>query len=227
MKKLTLTLTLLGLAAAAQAIDKSELEERVRKLSADFDAMQANPDKRIPADKLRDAKGIIMMERTKAGFLFAYQGGGGLGMMKDPKTDKWGPLGFLGASEANLGFLVGGQQSFLVVLMMTTNSVQALYGSSADFGGEARATGGDQSAGVKGTFPADTPSILIYDDRHGYYAGAALKGGTVSPDDEANSVYYGQSWSMKDLVQGKYIKPTQQAIDLATKITQQSKPPKK
>jgi lipid-binding SYLF domain-containing protein len=227
MTKLTLILTILGLAAAAQAIEKGELEERIRKLSTDFDAMQANPDKRIPADKLRDAKGILMMERTKAGFIFAYQGGGGVGMMKDPKTGKWGPLGFLGAREANLGFLVGGQQSFLVVLMMTTNSVQALYGSSADFGGEARATGGDQSAGVKGTFPPDTPSILIYDDRHGLYAGAALKGGTVSPDDQANRVYYGQSWSMKDLLQGKYVKPTKDATDLSAKITQYSKPPKK
>jgi len=226
MKTFMVGLMLFGLAITTQAIEKGELDDRIRLLTSKFEAMQQNPDKRIPVDKLRAAKGILMMERTKAGFLFAYQGGGGLGLIKDPKTDKWGPAGFLGAGEASLGFLVGGQQSFIVVLMMNTNSVQLLYGSSSDFGGEARATGGDQSAGVKGTFPPDQPSILVYDDRQGLYAGAALKGGTIFPDDEANRIYYGQSWAMRDVLSGKGVKATQPAIDLAAKIDQYSKEPK-
>jgi lipid-binding SYLF domain-containing protein len=130
MKRMTLGLILAGLAVTAQAIEKGELDDRIRNLTAKFEAMQQNTDKRIPAENLRNAKGILLMERTKAGFLFAYQGGGGVGLVKDPKTDKWGPAGFLGAGEASLGFLVGGQQSFIVVLMMTTNAVQLLYGSS-------------------------------------------------------------------------------------------------
>jgi lipid-binding SYLF domain-containing protein len=227
MKRMTLGLILAGLAVTAQAIEKGELDDRIRNLTAKFEAMQQNTDKRIPAENLRNAKGILLMERTKAGFLFAYQGGGGVGLVKDPKTDKWGPAGFLGAGEASLGFLVGGQQSFIVVLMMTTNAVQLLYGSSADFGGEARATGGDQSAGVKGTLPPDQPAILVYDDHQGLYAGAALKGGSVFPDDEANRIYYGQSWAMREVLSGKGVKATQSAIDLGTKIGEYSKSPKK
>src|SRR3989442_4711498 len=45
--------------------------------SAKFVALQQKPDKRIPAETLRKARGIVLMERTKAGFLFAYQGGNG------------------------------------------------------------------------------------------------------------------------------------------------------
>src|SRR5215831_18676866 len=112
MKTFMVGLMLFGLAITTQAIEKGELDDRIRLLTSKFEAMQQNPDKRIPVDKLRAAKGILMMERTKAGFLFAYQGGGGLGLIKDPKTDNWGPAGFLGAGEASLGFLVGGQQSF-------------------------------------------------------------------------------------------------------------------
>jgi hypothetical protein len=34
--------------------------------------------------------------------------------------------------------------------------------------------------------------VLVLEDRTGLYGGAALKGGAVAPDDEANRVYYGE-----------------------------------
>jgi lipid-binding SYLF domain-containing protein len=41
------------------------------------------PDRRIPADVLSKACGIVLLDRTKAGFGFAYQGGGGKRARKD------------------------------------------------------------------------------------------------------------------------------------------------
>jgi lipid-binding SYLF domain-containing protein len=52
---------------------------------AEFQAMQARPDKRVPAEVLGKARAIILLDRTKAGFVFAYQGGGGVAMVKDKK----------------------------------------------------------------------------------------------------------------------------------------------
>ena len=92
--------------------------------------MQAKPDKRIPAENLRKALGIILLDRTKAGFIFAYQGGGGLAMVKDAKSGRWSPPAFLTANEASLGVQIGGQQSFVVILLMNTNATHALTESS-------------------------------------------------------------------------------------------------
>lgn len=92
MKLLIISLMLLGLAVPAQAIDKPELEKRILKLTAKFEELQAKPDKRIPAENLRKAQGVILLDRTKAGFLFAYQGGGGVAMVKDTKSRRWSPL---------------------------------------------------------------------------------------------------------------------------------------
>src|SRR5207245_306253 len=154
------------------------------------------PDKRIPAETLRKAEGIVLLDRTKAGFIFAFQGGGGLAMVRDSKSGKWGPAAFLEATEASLGLQVGGQQSFFVILLMSTNAARALMDGAIEFGGEARGTAGNASAGAESSFKPQ-PSILVYDDRAGLYGGAAIKGGSISPDDDANTAYYGEYASLK------------------------------
>src|SRR5215471_14075729 len=73
-------LMIVALAAPAAAANKSELDDHIRAMTVRFDAMQLNAEKAIPADTLNKAQGIILLERTKAGFLFAYQGGAGVAM---------------------------------------------------------------------------------------------------------------------------------------------------
>ncbi len=61
-----------------------------------------------PADVLKKAKGIVLLDRTQAGFIFAYH--------------------------------VGGQQSFLVMVLMKEDATRMLTDPNFDFGGEARGT---------------------------------------------------------------------------------------
>ncbi len=156
--------------------------------------------------------------RTKAGFIFAYQGGSGVVLVRDPKTAKWGPVAFLSANEASLGFQIGGQQSFFVMLLMSTNATRLLAESKFEFGGEAQGTAGDASGGASGTVTPPEPQVLIYDDRQGLYGGAAIKGGAISADEEANRVYYGQFLTANDILFQNKAKPTEAAAELATKL---------
>jgi lipid-binding SYLF domain-containing protein len=222
MKKLLFNLFALVLVLSAVAADKPQLDNRIRKLTAKFAALQDNPDKRIPAEMLRQAQGIILLDRTKAGFIFAFQGGGGLAMVKYAKSEQWSPAAFLTASEASLGFQVGGQQSFIVILLMSTNATRFLTDGDIDFGGEARGTAGNSSVGAEGNIKS-TPSVLIYDDRHGLYGGAALKGGTISPDDNANTAYYGQYAPLKVILFDKKFKPSEVTKELVETIKKAAK----
>jgi len=215
---------LLGLGVSAQAIDKAGVEKRIRTITAKFEAMQAKPDKRVAAENLRKAKGIILLDRTKAGFIFAFQGGGGLAMVKDAKSGRWSSPAFLTANEASLGFQIGGQQSFVVILLMNTNATHALTDSNINFGGEASGTAGNASGKAEGNVTDDgTQLMLVYTDATGLYGGAAIKGGALSPDTEANVAYYGQSLTPKEILFDKKGKPTEAATTLAQKITQSSK----
>ena len=224
MKLLITTVLLLGLAAPAMAIDKAALDKRIRTITTKFDTMQAKPDKRIPAENLRKAKGIIFLDRTKAGFLFAFEGGGGLAMVKEDKSGRWSPPAFMRANEASLGFQIGGQQSFVVILLMNTNAIRALIDSTFIFGGEASGTAGNATGKAEGTVSdVDQAFMLVYSDTVGLYGGAAVKGGDLSPDTEANIAYYGDSLTPKEILMDKKVKPSESATTLAQKISQFAK----
>src|SRR5689334_22325032 len=140
MKKQLIALLWVSLTGSslALAVDRPELDRRIHALGAKFALMQSKADRSIPAETLAKARGVILLDRTKAGFLFAYQGGGGVALVRDEQTDQWGPAAFLSANEASLGFQIGGQQSFFVILLMNTNATRLLTEPTFELGGEAR-----------------------------------------------------------------------------------------
>jgi lipid-binding SYLF domain-containing protein len=223
MKTKMLGLMLLGIASSALAIERGELDNRIHTLTAKFEAMQQDPTKGIPVETLRKAKGIVLLDRTKAGFLFAYQGGAGVAMVRDTKSAHWSPAAFLKADEGSLGFQIGGQQSFIVILFMETNFTRWLTEQSGRYGGEARGTAGDTTAGVEGEAPPQEPSVLVFDSRQGLYGGAAVKGGSITPDNSANSVYYGRPVTISDILFGDKVKPTEATLALVDQIVASSK----
>ena len=217
MKTLLIGLLLLGFTGVATAESRAKLDSRIEKLSKKLELMQQKPEKRIPAEHLRKAKGIVLLDRTKAGFLFAYQGGAGVAMVKD-KSGQWGPAAFVEANEASLGFQIGGQQSFIVILLMTTNATQTLTEANIEFGGEARGTAGNTSAGVEEKVASSEAQMLVYSDRKGLFGGAAIKGGAIAPDEEANLAYYGEFLTMRDILFDRKVKATETARNLARNI---------
>ena len=113
MKRLIVGFALLGFVTSALAVNKAELDQRTRRLTFKFAELQQNPAKRIPAEILRRAQGIVLLDRTKAGFVFGFQGGSGVAMVRNPKSKGWSPAAFVEANEASLGPQIGVQQSFI------------------------------------------------------------------------------------------------------------------
>jgi lipid-binding SYLF domain-containing protein len=108
-------------------------------------------------------------------------------------------------------------------MLMNTNAARILTDSDIEFGGEASGTAGETSGGVEGKVSTTERSILVYDDRNGLYGGAAIKGGSLSPDEKANQLYYGQYLTMEDILFNKKVKQTETVATLAEKVAQLSK----
>jgi len=227
MKKILLICLLILTALPGWANDKAKLDGQVRKLMAKFESMQSNPEKAVPAAELKKARAVVLLDRTKAGFIFAYQGGSGVALVKDGQSENYGAVAFLKANEASLGFQVGGEQSFYVILMMSTNAARGLTDSKVNFAGEARGTAGDQTAGEEGKISVDERPVRVYSDRTGLYGGAALKGGAIAADDEANQKYYGEFYTVHDILFNKKVKPTETGKELAKKLTEAATAKKK
>jgi lipid-binding SYLF domain-containing protein len=224
----SLTVTLFGLALPAVAdAGRAELDQRLRTLTTKFVTMQDHAEKRIPREKLQKAHGILLLDRTKAGFVFAYQGGHGVAMVKDAKTGKWSAPSFVKADEASLGVQIGVQQSFIVALFMDAEAAKRLAESQTTLGGEARGTAGNESTGTEATTDSESLSVLVYSDREGLYGGAAVKGGNVEPDSNANVRYYGQAVTAREILFENKVKPTEAALELAGKVQAQTKGEKK
>jgi lipid-binding SYLF domain-containing protein len=212
----------LGLVSSALAIDKEHLDGRIKRMMQKLEAMQEKPDKAIPAETFKKAKGIIIMERTRAGVVFAFMSGKGIAMVRG-KSGKWGPAGFVQGSEASLGAQMGGESSLWVVFLMTTNSIRMVRDSNFEFGGEARGTAGDSSGGAKGTSNSTDPVVLAYDDSKGFFGGVSVKGDSINPDTDANIAYYGDSYTMKQIISGEKAKVSPVVADLIKKLDGYSK----
>jgi lipid-binding SYLF domain-containing protein len=220
MKKLILTTLLLGLVAAAFAAAKDELDDRVRKLMAKFDSLQANAEARIPAEQLKKATGVIIMERTKGGLVFGYENGFGIAMVRT--KGKWGAHSFMNSHEGSFGAQIGGKSTFCVILLMNDAARDRLIQSKVDFGGEASGTGGSASGGVKDDF-SEGPPVLVYGESKGLYGGATVKGGSVAADDKANQKYYGKFYSIKDILFERKVEPSETAVEFARKLDEVTK----
>src|SRR5215467_6955764 len=162
MKKAICGLLLLSFVGSMFAVQPWDLDRRIYRLTAKFEEMQQKPDKRIPADLLRDAQGIVLLDRTKAGFLFAFQGGVGVAMAKDPNTHQWSAPAFISANDASIGFQIGGEQGFFVILIMNANATRLLTDPTFQVGGEASGTAGNVSARAGSSFTSTDMPVLVF-----------------------------------------------------------------
>src|SRR5206468_6035979 len=119
------------------------------------------------------------------------------------------------------------EQTFFVILLMSTNATRLLVESKFEFSGEAHGTAGDSTRVKKGKSITPDPTVLVYDDRKRLYGNATIKGGTISPDKDANRMYYQQYVTMKEILFEDKVKPTDAAMALANKLTGYSQDSKK
>lgn len=222
MKRILTVLVLVGLAISVHATDKAQCEKDIRMLGAKFEELQAKPDKAVPADNLRKACGIVMLYRVKGGLVFGYEGGSGVAMVKDA-TGKWSAPAFMKTSEGSFGAQIGGQTSFTVILLMNTNATAMLTQPTFNFGGEASGTGGNAHVKEEGKTSSVEQLTLVYSDVTGLYGGATLKGGSLSPNSDADTAYYGKFLTAREILFDNQGTPTEAATYLADKINQFSK----
>lgn len=219
---------MVALTLSTQAASQEDIDLQIRERTASFVGMQQDPEKLVPPEILQKAEGLVLLERVKAGFIFAYEGGGGVAVVKDKKTGKWGPAAVLKAGNASFGFQAGGQKSFVVLVLMNATGTRLLIDSNMKIGVDARATAGPHTAGADASLTTDETPVLVYSDVGGLFAGASIEGGALVPDNKANASYYGQPLiTMKEILFDQKVKSTEAAQELARKIEEYSKPAKK
>ena len=216
-----------SLALPALATSKNKLDARVRDFTDYFESMEKDPANAVPADILQKAQGLVIMRSYKAGFIIGVEGSGGVAIVKDKTTGKWGPVGFVKSGEGSFGFQAGGQRSDMVLVLMNSTGVKVLTDPNFKIGADVSATVGPKSGGGQANFETDKTPVLVYSDKKGAYGGASLQTGAIFPDSGDNEDYYDKKLTMTEILLDGKVQPTEAATLLAGKIDEYAKAAKK
>jgi lipid-binding SYLF domain-containing protein len=184
-------------AGEAEGKDRTKLDVEIRQSGDLLDLLQSDPNKAIPAQVLAKAEGIVIMREYKAGFVFGVKGGGGVALIRDPKTGSWTPPAFVNSGEGSFGWQIGGEKTDTVMLLMDQAGMGVLEGGGLKVGVDVSASAGPVSGGGQANFDNIKEPVLVYATSKGLFAGASIQGGGVAAAKKDNLFYYGMS--MRDV----------------------------
>ncbi len=202
----------------AQLFRKSpeKLNFKIRKAGERLDAVQLDPETRIPQQVLANARGVIIIHQFKAGIGIGAQGGGGVALVKNARTGQWSPPAFVANAEGSYGWQIGAQNADTVFVIMHEEGMKILRQGGMKLGVDVRATAGPASAGGEAAVDSVKSPILVYSNQAGLFAGVAIEGGGIVPAQKNNLVYYGLS--MQEVLFGDRAKLTAAGRELIAKL---------
>ena len=103
---------------------------------------------------------------------------------------------------------IGGSEVDVVLLVMNERGAEKLLRDKFTLGADATAAAGPLGRSAEAqTNPGMQAEILSYSRSRGIFAGLALKGATLRPDNSDNREIYGRDVAQADILKGKVDAP--------------------
>ena len=185
MKKLFLVLAMSFFAVAmADAIE----QDTVNRCAAIISQFQQMPEKAIPRDVLRQAKGLAIMSVVKAGFIFSAKGGQGVVVARTPRG--WSGPSFIATGGGGWGLQAGAQVTDFVIVLNNDAAVQAFSrGGNVAIGVDLSAAAGPVGRTAAGAV-MPTAAVYTYSRSKGLFVGVSLEGAVIGTQRQSNFNYY-------------------------------------
>jgi len=186
----------------------TDAEERLDDAASVMTDIMAAPDKGIPQDLLQRAQCIVIVPGVKKGaFIFGAKYGKGFMLCRRAGAG-WSAPAATRVEGGSFGFQIGVSETDVVMLVMNDSGVKKLLQSKFTLGGDASVAAGP----VGRTSSAETDAqlhaeLLTYSRARGLFAGVALQGATLRPDDDWNKSLYHADLTSRDIVLGKTSPP--------------------
>jgi lipid-binding SYLF domain-containing protein len=189
--KIGLALTLVLTASSAFAQKRMRDAERHATAAARvFDQIMAVRDRSIPRDLLSKTEAIAVFPGVvKAAFILG--GHGGQGVISRRIKGGWSAPAFFNLGGASIGLQIGAQKTDYVLLIMNQEGLKGLLEDKFEIGGEVSVAAGPVGRTASATTNVTLDAgILSYSRSKGAFVGVALKGGTITPDNDLNEAVY-------------------------------------
>jgi len=159
-------------------------------------------DKAIPQDLFDKAECLVIVPGVKkAAFIVGGKYGRGFISCRHHDQLGWSAPAAVKVEGGSFGFQIGGSETDVVMAVMNRRGAEKLLQSKFTLGADASVAAGP----VGRTTSADTDAqmqaeILTWSRARGVFAGIALNGATLRPDDDTNRELYGTVTSNREVI---------------------------
>ncbi len=189
----------------------------------------------VPKSLVEKSKCVIVIPGVKK-LAFVVGMGYGKGAMTCRTGEnfdrEWSAPAMYMLAGGNFGFQAGVQSADLVLLVMNDRGVNSLLKSKIKLGGDVTVAAGPLGRSFQAATDLPfTAEILSYSRTHGVFAGAAIDGSTLRPDQDGNAVLYGDNVTAKEIVRSGTVpiprdaKPMIQILEQLSAVASAAEPP--
>jgi lipid-binding SYLF domain-containing protein len=186
--------------AQKQGKKVNEATRRSNDAATVFNEIMGAADSGIPKELVDKAQAIAVFPGVlKAAFIFG--GREGKGVISRRTEAGWTTPAFFNLGGGSFGAQIGADKTDYVLLVMNEKGLNGVLGDKFEIGGEvgvaAGPVGREASAATDAQLKAE---ILTYSRSRGLFAGVALKGTAITPDNNLNEAFYGMK--ARDVLNG-------------------------
>ena len=219
MRKFALALSLCS-SVVLFAADTAQ--ERLSDATKVFNEIMDTPDKGVPQDLLEKAHCIVIVPGMKqAAFGIGAKFGRGYAVCRQNRG-KWGAPAAFRVEGGSVGFQIGASNTDIVMLLMNERGMRRLLEDKFTLGGEATVAAGPVGRQTSASTDVQLQAeILSWSRSKGLFAGIALHGATLRPDNDVNEELYGSKLTNKEILTGTQTAPAG-AMGLITALNRYS-----
>ena len=197
-------------------------QERLADATNVFNEIMAVPDKAVPQELLETAHCIIIVPGMKqAAFGVGAKWGRGYAVCRQNRAG-WSAPAAIRVEGGSFGFQIGGSSTDIVMLLMNERGMRRLLEDKVTLGAEATVAAGPVGRQTAASTDVQmSAEILSYSRSKGLFAGIALHGATMRPDNDVNEELYGTKLTNKEILTGGQ-KPPAGASELITSLNRYS-----
>jgi len=185
--------------------------------------IMATPDNGIPEELLEKSQCIVIVPGIKkAAFIVGGQYGKGFITCRPASGAGWSAPAAIKVEGGSFGFQIGGSETDAIMLVMNKRGAKKLLSSKFTLGVDASVAAGPVGRSASANTDLKMQAeILTYSRSRGVFAGVALDGATLRPDNETNTEMYGGQRTNEQILGGE-TKATEAGTELAADLTRYS-----
>ncbi|MDZ4802122.1 MAG: lipid-binding SYLF domain-containing protein [Bryobacteraceae bacterium] len=194
-------LTLVLLISVLTGFAATDTEKRVQAAATVLQEIMETSDRSIPQDLLNKAECAVVVPGMKQGaFIVGAKFGRGFVSCRTGNAG-WSAPAAIRIEGGSVGFQIGGTETDIIMLVLNRSGAEKLMSSKFTVGADATVAAGP----VGRTTGAETDAylraeILSWSRSRGAFAGIALKGSTLRPDEKSNQELYGKELTTRAVV---------------------------